>query len=573
MATGLLALLVRGRAARLAGLGVLLVASSAAPLAGPQLLRAFIDEAAAGRPLSLLVLIAGGFVVVSCLREVIGVAVAHVSTDLAWVATNDLRHRVASHVIGLDLSFHERHSPGQLIERTDGDITALASFVSSFLVQAVGGALTLLGVLIAVFVEDWRLGLGLTAFAVVAGAAIARLRSSTVPTAMQRRIALAALLGEVEERLGGAEDLRANAGGAFAVRQFQRTLRHLVGASRRASLASRTNWVLTLAVFAAGGVLSLALGTALFQAGAITLGTVYLLFRYTDMVREPLERIFEQLPKVQEAVAGFARVGQLLAERPAVRGDGRSTLPAGPLSVELHDVGFAYRNGEPVLDGLSLTVEPGSVLGVVGRTGSGKTTFARLLTRLLDPSEGTVRIAGADARDVSIAELRRRASLVTQDVQLFAASVRDNITLFGACEAADDEIVDLLDDLGLGHWYRALPSGLDTLLGPGGAGVSAGEAQLIAFARVFLRDPGLVILDEATSRLDPGSEARIERAVDRLLGGRTAILIAHRLGTLERADRILVLERGRIVEHGTRRVLARDPASRFAGLLATESAR
>jgi ABC-type multidrug transport system fused ATPase/permease subunit len=151
MATGLLALLARGRVARLAGLGVLLVAGAAAPLAGPQLLRAFIDEAVAGRPLSLLALIAGGFVAVSCLREAIGVAVAHVSADLAWVATNDLRHRVARHVIGLDLSFHERHSPGQLIERADGDITALASFVSSFLVQAVGGALTLLGVLIAVF--------------------------------------------------------------------------------------------------------------------------------------------------------------------------------------------------------------------------------------------------------------------------------------------------------------------------------------------------------------------------------------------------------------------------------------
>jgi ABC-type multidrug transport system fused ATPase/permease subunit len=568
MATGLLALLARKRLAQLVGLGVLLVVSSAAPLAGPQLLRAFIDDAAAGRPLSLLALIAGGYVAVSFVQQAIGVAVAQVSIHMAWAATNDLRHRVARHAIGLDLSFHERHSPGELIERADGDITALASFVSSFLVQAVGSVLTLLGVLIAVFVEDWRVGLGLAVFAALAGATIGRLRNSTVPTATERRIALAALFGEVEERLGGAEDLRANAGGAFAVRQFQRALSHLVGASRRASLASRTNWVLTLGVFAAGGVLSLTAGTALFNAGAISLGTVYLLFRYTDMVREPLERIFEQLPKVQEAVAGSARVEQLLAERSAVRDEGRSALPAGPLSVELDDVTFAYRAGNPVLDGLSLTVEPGGVLGVVGRTGSGKTTLSRLLLRLLDPVEGALRIGGTDVRDVSIEELRKRVALVTQDVQLFGASVRDNLTLFGTHGAADDDMVDLLDGLGLGHWYRALPSGLDTLLGPGGAGVSAGEAQLIAFARVFLRDPGLVILDEATSRLDPASEAHIERAVDRLLAGRTAILIAHRLGTLDRADQILVLERGRAVEQGPRRVLVDDAASRFAGLLA-----
>jgi ATP-binding cassette, subfamily B, bacterial len=208
---------------------------------------------------------------------------------------------------------------------------------------------------------------------------------------------------------------------------------------------------------------------------------------------------------------------------------------------------------------------------VAGRTGSGKTTLTRLLLRLLDPTEGTVRIAGTDIADVRMADLRKRVALVTQDVQLFGASVRDNLTLFGAHQADDDEMVRVLDDLGLGPWYRALPSGLDTLLGPGGAGVSAGEAQLIAFARVFLRNPGLVILDEATSRLDPVSEARIERAVDRLLVGRTAILIAHRLGTLDRADQILVLEQGRIVEHAPRQTLVDDPASRFAGLLAAGS--
>jgi len=571
VATGLLALLARGRLAQLAGLGSLLVASSAAPLAGPQLMRAFIDEATAARPLSLLALIAGGYVVVSFVQQAIGVAVAHVSVHLAWIATNDLRDRVARQALGLDLSFHERHSPGELIERTDGDITVLASFLSSFVVQAVGSVLTLLGVLIAVFVEDWRVGLGLTVFAAVAGATIGGLRKSTVPAATERRVALAALLGGIEERLGGVEDLRANAGGAFAVRRFQRASSHLVSVSRRASLASRTNWVLTLVVFAAGGVLSLSAGTALFHAGAITLGTVYLLFRYTDMVRAPLERIFEQLPKVQEAIAGFARVGQLLAERPAVRDDGRSVLPAGPLSVELDDVSFAYRKGDPVLDGLSLTVDPGTVLGVVGRTGSGKTTLSRILLRLLDPAEGTLRIAGTDVRDVRIGELRKCVALVTQDVQLFEASVRDNLTLFGAHGTSDDEMVELLDSLGLGPWYRALPSGLDTALGPGGGGVSAGEAQLIAFARVFLRDPGLVVLDEATSRLDPVSEARIEQAVARLLVGRTAILIAHRLGTLDRADQILVLERGRIVEQGTRRALADDSASRFAGLLAMTS--
>jgi ATP-binding cassette subfamily B protein len=571
MADGVLALLTRGRLAQLVGLGALLAVSSAVPLIGPQLLRVFIDEAVAGRALSMLALIAGGYVAVSFIQQTVSVAVAYASTHLTWVATNALRGAVARHALGLDLSFHEGHSPGELIERTDGDITALSSFVSSFLVYVVGNTVTLLGVLIVVFVEDWRVGLGLTAFAAVAGATIGRLRNSAVPAAAERQAALAALFGEIEERLGGAEDLRANAGGVFAVRRFQHAMGHLVRVSRRASLASRTNWVITLAVFAAGGVLSLLAGTVLFHAGAITLGTVYLLFRYTSLLREPLEHISQQLPKIHEAIAGCARVRQLLAEQPAVRDNGRLTLPTGPPSVELDGVSFTYRNGNNVLDKLSLTVEPGTVLGVVGRTGSGKTTLTRLLLRLLEPTEGTVRIAGTDVADVRMDDLRTRVALVTQDVQLFEASVRDNLTVFGAHRADDDEMVDVLDNLGLGPWYRMLPSGLDTLLGPGGTGVSAGEAQIIAFARTFLRDPGLVILDEATARLDPASEARMEEAVDRLLVGRTAILIAHRLGTLDRADQIVVLEQGRIVEHGPRQTLVNDPASRFAGLLATAS--
>jgi ATP-binding cassette, subfamily B, bacterial len=248
---------------------------------------------------------------------------------------------------------------------------------------------------------------------------------------------------------------------------------------------------------------------------------------------------------------------------------GKGTPPAGALSVELKDVSFGYDSGVPVLDGVSVRVPPGGVLGVVGRSGSGKTTLARLLLRLADPTRGAVRVGGTDLRELRLAELRARVGFVTQDVQLLQGSVRDNLTLFGAHPAADPRLVEVLDSLGLGRWYGSLPRGLDTSIGAGGIGLSAGEAQLLAFARVFLRDPGLVILDEAASRLDPVSEERIERAIDRLLRGRTAIVIAHRLATVSRADEILVLDRGRVAEHGPRRVLAGDPDSRFARLLAT----
>jgi ATP-binding cassette subfamily B protein len=229
-------------------------------------------------------------------------------------------------------------------------------------------------------------------------------------------------------------------------------------------------------------------------------------------------------------------------------------------------VTFGYDGAGDVLREVSFTVAPGHVLGVVGRTGSGKTTIARLVVRLWEPGSGSVLLGGVDVRDLRYRELRSRVGVVTQDVQLFSASLRDNLTLFE--DLGDDHrILEVIGDLGLLDWYSSLPDGLDTQLGAGGTGVSAGEAQLLAFGRVFLRDPGLVILDEASSRLDPVTEGLIERAVDRLLTGRTAVVIAHRLRTVNRADEILILEDGRVAELGSRAALQADPGSRFSALL------
>ena len=205
---------------------------------------------------------------------------------------------------------------------------------------------------------------------------------------------------------------------------------------------------------------------------------------------------------------------------------------------------------------------------MLGRTGSGKTTLARLLFRLYDPTAGQIALDGVDIRQARLRDLRQRVAIVTQDVQLFQASVRDNLTFFDR-RIPDERIHEVIEELELGEWYQSLSDGLDTRLETGGRSLSAGEAQLLAFTRVFLRDPGLVILDEASSRLDPATEQRIERAVDKLLKDRTAIVISHRLGTVQRADGIMILEAGRVIEHGEREGLASDPSSRFYGLLET----
>jgi ATP-binding cassette subfamily B protein len=208
------------------------------------------------------------------------------------------------------------------------------------------------------------------------------------------------------------------------------------------------------------------------------------------------------------------------------------------------------------------------VLGLLGRTGSGKTTLARLIFRLYDPKAGCIEVNNEDVRNAQLETLRRNIAIVTQDVQLFRASVRDNLTFFDR-SICDEQILATLEELELGEWYRSLPQGLDTGLDTGSRSLSAGEAQLLAFTRVFLRNPGLIILDEASSRLDPATEQRLERAIDKLLRDRTAIIIAHRLGTVHRANEIMILESGSVAEYGDRQLLAADPGSRFYQLLQT----
>jgi ATP-binding cassette, subfamily B, bacterial len=221
-----------------------------------------------------------------------------------------------------------------------------------------------------------------------------------------------------------------------------------------------------------------------------------------------------------------------------------------------------------VLKQVDFDLPPGRVLGLLGRTGSGKTTIARLIFRLYDPTRGAICLGGLPIPCARLKELRQQVALVTQDVQLFQATVRDNITFFDR-SVPDGQIIAVIEELGLSDWLHRLPNGLDTKLETGGRSISAGEAQLLAFTRVFLRNPGLVILDEASSRLDPATEQLIERAIDRLLHNRTAIIIAHRLGTLHRTDQILILEDGCVAEHGDRALLAADPSTRFHSLLRT----
>jgi ABC-type multidrug transport system fused ATPase/permease subunit len=258
------------------------------------------------------------------------------------------------------------------------------------------------------------------------------------------------------------------------------------------------------------------------------------------------------------------RVFELIAIEPTVVDEGTTSPPPGPLSVTCTRVGFAYQEDQPILHDVDAAVAGGRSVGVVGRTGSGKTTFSRLLLRLVETTDGTVALGGVPIAEIPLAELRRRVALVPQEVELFEGTIRDNVTLFDSAPS-DADVERALRHVGLDALVDA---GVDRPLGAGGAGLSAGQAQLLALARVWLRDPDLVVLDEATARVDPETEARLEAAVAQLTAGRTTLIIAHRLSTLRLVDEVIVFDHGRIVEHDDRAVLAGDDGSRFRRLLA-----
>ncbi|NLD43755.1 MAG: ABC transporter ATP-binding protein [Chloroflexi bacterium] len=556
----------RGRAVLLAAL---LFTSTGLQLANPQLLRRFIDGAQAGLPLRVLTITAVVYLSVALVRRALDIGAAYVGNDLGWRATNALRGDLAEHCLSLDLPFHKTHTPGALIERIDGDVLAMANFFSQFVVRIIGSVLRLVGVLAVLYVEDWRLGLSLTAFCAVALGVLIGLRGHAVAASAAEREESAKLFGFIEERLTGLEDIRANGAGAYAMRRFYEVSRRFSQVSQQAWIKRSVFWRSSMGLFSVGTALAFALSAALYLSGRATLGTAYLLTSYVSMLFYPIELLAQQLQDLQKAGAGLHRVQELLGTKRVIVDGTVSALPSGALSVTFRDVSFVYEDGDQqVLSGLDFRLEPGASLGLLGRTGSGKTTLSRLLFRLYDPSGGSIRLGGTDLRDLTLEALRTRVGMVTQDVQLFQASVRDNLTLFDPA-VPDETILALIEDLGLGEWLARLPDGLDSELSAGGGGLSAGEAQLLAFARVFLKDPGLVILDEPSSRLDPATERLIDRAMMRLVRDRTAIIIAHRLGTVHRVDEIMVMEDGCILEHGPRARLANDPNSRFAGLLRT----
>jgi len=550
-------------------LSVLIVLTAAVPITSPFVLSDLTDRALGGEGLNALMWLAILLIALEAIEPCFDLMTGRLAIGLAWRVSNGIRSRLAEHILTLDAAWHGDRTAGELVERIDGDTANIGLFAAQMGSAGLLAGLLLTGSAIAETILHPLLGLTLVAGLTVSTIFMIVFRKLAVLKAGDERSASAALYGDIEERLGALDDLRANSAGDYAMWRHRVLARRWVRDKWAASARTAVQFMTTNILVGLSAVTVLGVAIYLYRQDSLTAGQVLAAWLFAGLGRRPLETLAENMKEGQTAMAAAYRVVDVLGTTTTVPAptDGQ-LLPDGPLELRFEHVTFAYPMRPPALRELDLVVPAGTSLGLVGRTGSGKTTVGRLAARLWDvPADGgRVTLGGIDLRDVDPAELRRRVAVVTQDVVVFRAPVRDNLTLFGTVPADDARLWKSLADADLGSWAARLPHGLDTEIGTQ-AGLSGGEAQLLALARALLASPSLVVLDEATARLDPVTEERVARATERLLRKSTAIVIAHRLATLDDVDAIGVLDKGRLVEHGLHGELA-DADGPFAALLA-----
>jgi ATP-binding cassette subfamily B protein len=554
---------------------LLIIGQTACLLTGPALVQHGIDDGLRAGDAGTLNTFAALYLAVAVFALVMGRWSIRAVAKVGETFLRELRVRVFQHLLSLGMDFFEREKTGRLVARLTSDVEAMQELVQTGLTMFVQNILVFVGALIAIFLTSWQLALCTLVVVPPVYFASRWFRRASNRAYLEVRERIGTNLATLQEGLAGVRVVQAFGRERAFTRRFNETNEAQYDANlETARIATRYFPVVEYAGVV-GIAIIIGIGGVFVDEGLIELGAVAAFVLYLNSLFEPVQQLSQLYNVLQSAGAALHKLFGLLDTKPSIAERLRAVdLPlVGPLEVD--GVSFGYADGPEVLHSLSLTIAPGERIALVGPTGAGKSTLAKLVVRFYDPRVGTVRFGGTDLRDATIRSLRERIVVVPQEGYLFAGTIRENVRV-GRPEATEVDVDGALDALGIRERFEMLPEGLETEVRERGSRLSAGERQLVSLARAALADPALLVLDEATSNLDPGTERTVERALEVLTENRTVVVVAHRLSTAARADRIAVIDQGNLEELGTHDELLRGEgryASLWASWTAAQSAR
>ena len=534
---------------------VSMIAAVVLSLLLPLILRYLIDDVIGKKKPQLLLPLVGFTLAVFVANSFFNFFTSYLFNLMGQGIVRDIRRALFAHMMRLPFGFFSGQGTGRIMARVLNDVATIGAVVSTIVLDILIQSATLVAIFVIMLLLDWRL-------AVVASVAIplyivvirffnSRLRKTSYITMVKH----AEVSASLQESLSGVKEIRSFNRERSEVGRFTRRLTDFLVARVWLGVLSNAAIQIGFIVSSLSTLLIIWYGGASVLNGTLTMGTLIAFWAYLGQLYGPINKLMSVNVQLQDAAAAFTRIDEIFSAKPTVlEREGARSLEGAKGQVEFADVSFSYGSGSPVLSHLTFSISPGERVAIVGRSGCGKTTIAGLLERFYDPEAGAVRLDGIDLRDLKLAELRRAVALVSQDTFLFNASIKDNIE-FGGEGASEEEIAQAAQVAGVTDFASSLPEGLASQVGERGVCLSGGERQRIAIARAILRNPAVLVLDEATSQIDSRSERQLRATLERVMQGRTSIMIAHRLSTVSGAQRILVLDRGAIAEEGTHQAL------------------
>jgi len=487
---------------------------------------------------------------------------------VGWKSTNTLREDLVKHSIGLDMAFHKEKTHGEMIETIDNDVGTLFNFFSNMSVTLFSNLLLVIGILIVYMRKDYRMGIIQIVFSIIAFIALMRTRKIGVSIRKESRKVETDIYSFVGEAITNTEDIKGNGNTNYVFNRFNDLMDKWLPIRIKSSVAGWMPFTILMIFQAVGYGICFIMGTYLWKKNVITVGTIYLFYNYTKLLLDPINVLQRQMTDLQKVGASISRICNLLSIKCTIVDSNVDLEIDYNQGLTFDNISFGYDEDREILKKINYKIEKGKKVALLGRTGSGKTTLASLLVRFYDINEGSIYLGNHNIKDISLKKLRENIIYVTQDIQILNTNIRDNITFYNK-KISDYSILEAINNMGLNDWFSKFENGLDTNIGIGGVGLSAGEGQLLAFVRAFIKNPQVVILDEVTSKLDLETESKIQIAVNNLLKEKIGIIIAHRIQTIKEVDEIVIIEDGEIIESGSAYKLRNDSSSEFYQLLSS----